>query len=160
MHGSALSQKPHLGTHHVANCRQNAEMKNHLKLLQTCQYTGLYSFWIFYAYGSYQEFYDFYMILSAKYTQAGNFYVTIQKNQYFLIPISIITIFIGFLKYRLSYLTNIVTFSIISIISFYFLVQDPGPYSVFILPSYYLLIFTLADFELKTQKFKTASNSS
>ena len=104
----------------------------------------LYSVWIIYAYGGFEEFYLFYRDLSVKYTQSGNFYITIQKNQYILIPLSSLSIVIGLIKYKVAYFTPFIICNFVSIISFYLIVQDPGPYSVFILPYYYLLIFLLA----------------
>ncbi len=103
---------------------------------------SIYSTWVFYAFGNYQNFIDFYAALTDGYTQVGGFYTYIQKNQYILIPLTLISIVFGLFSMKQKWLTPLHIFSVCSVISFYLIVKDPGPYSVFITPMFYILILS------------------
>lgn len=105
-------------------------------------FVGLYSLWIFYVFGSYSNFIEFYTSFSDGYTQLGGFYFYLQKNQYILIPLVLFSCFIGFFSQKKEWLTSLNLTACLSIAGFYLIVKDPGPYAVYITPLFYILLIS------------------
>ncbi len=102
----------------------------------------LYSIWIFYAFSGYATFLAFYKGFAKGYTQAGGFYTFIQPNQYLLIPAALFSALWGITRLGKSWGHPIMVVCGLSLIAFYAVVTDPGPYSVFITPMLYLLLIS------------------
>ncbi|MBX2844410.1 MAG: glycosyltransferase family 39 protein [Flammeovirgaceae bacterium] len=100
----------------------------------------LYSSWIFYAFGDFGNFINFYQE-KIGYTRLPGRPFYIPKQQFPLIITTIIIVAISIIKFGKSYFNSLTLISISSILLFYIIVYDQGPYASFIIPFYYLLIF-------------------
>lgn len=101
-----------------------------------------YLTWIYYAFGSIShmiEYYGQYLM----FTRLNEAKTSIMKQQYPLILLGVLSFIVGVLRYKWAYLHTTTLIAILSVITFYMMVFDQGPYAVFIVPSYYLLIFHL-----------------
>lgn len=99
-----------------------------------------YSCWILYAFGSLTamlEYYSQYLM----FTRLNLAKTSIMKQQYLLILLGAGSAVFGLIRFGKSYLKLPVILAILSVICFYALVFDQGPYAVFIVPSYYLMVF-------------------
>ncbi|MCS6821725.1 MAG: hypothetical protein NZ551_07635 [Microscillaceae bacterium] len=103
----------------------------------------LYSIWVRYAFGSYYAFLNYYLgdTQWKIYKTYLGFSGYIPKQSYLLITVSIFSMLIVFFfalktqTYKAFY-----AFIVASIVSFYVIVYDLGPYSIFIIPFYYFWI--------------------
>ncbi|MFN6944604.1 MAG: ArnT family glycosyltransferase [Cytophagaceae bacterium] len=104
-----------------------------------------YGLWVWYAFGDIGGLLAYYGEISeGKHTVdrsfiGGRFYIP--RQEYLLIGIAVIAIIYGVIMKGKEFLDNLMLISIFSIISFYIVVRDLGPYSALILPFYYLVIF-------------------
>lgn len=99
-----------------------------------------YTLWIFYAFGSFENFISFYQDKLGYARLPGRpFYIP--KQQFPLILSALILVTASILKCGKSYFNFLSIISLSSIILFYIIVYDQGPYASFIIPFYYLLIF-------------------
>ena len=112
---------------------------------------SFYSLWIFYAFGDYFEFIDYYLYPTFKAQNGamtemflgGNLYIP--KQEYLLIISVLLMVLIALIK-KISVLKDACLIaSVLNIFCFYLIVKDYGPYSIFILPFYYLMIFGIFD---------------
>lgn len=122
------------------------EGKSLKKSLRKILYWGmpvllLYYSWTLYAFGGIAELYEYYQNLRATTAEyvGGRRYVP--KHEVFLIFITAISVIYGIIKKRSAYFNEAVIISFISIVLFYVVVYDYGPYSTLILPFYYFLLF-------------------
>lgn len=100
-----------------------------------------YGLWIFYKFGSIENFFEYYQMIrntKAEYI-GGNLYIP--RQEYLLIALAIASVIYGIIKRKLHFFNEMVIISILSIILFYIIVFDFGPYSMLILPFYYFLFF-------------------
>lgn len=101
-----------------------------------------YSIWIYYAFGGItymMEYYGQYLM----FTRLNEAKTSIMKQQYPLILLGILSFIVGLLRYKWVYLHTTTLIAMLSVVAFYTMVFDQGPYAVFVVPSYYLLIFHL-----------------
>lgn len=118
----------------------------------------IYSAWMFYAFGGVKELLAFYRELS-KEEAAG--YVGflkpiyfIPKHEWLLIMVAIISLLYKLLLEEIK-MNYFYIFSLLSIIIFYLIVVDVGPYSILIIPFYYFIITDTAE-SFKSFSFKKA----
>lgn len=97
----------------------------------------LYTAWVFYAFGGFKELYSYYQRLSGEFL-GGSLYIP--KHEKLLIAMTILAVIIGIIQRGFSFFNKMVIMSILSIILFYMIVRDYGPYSTLILPFYYFLL--------------------
>lgn len=101
--------------------------------------TLLYIPWVLYAYGSLPDWYSYYQERLG-YTRIENPGFYIPKQSMPLIGLTAIAIGLAIYRQGISWLAHpLYAIAIGCILSFYLLVTDAGPYSVFILPFYYWL---------------------
>ncbi len=106
----------------------------------------IYGSWLLYAFGSIENYLAYYIERNQGNSTAvhgylgNNFYIP--KHEFLLIGCVIILIVCRLLNYFKEKFSLLTFYSLFSIVLFYFLVVDWGSYSVFILPFYYLLLFT------------------
>ncbi|MCU0447346.1 MAG: glycosyltransferase family 39 protein [Microscillaceae bacterium] len=107
-----------------------------------------YSFWIFYAYGGWGNFWNYFFKASVPINRQGTAvseYVGsigyIPRQEYLLIAIVIATLGLGIWKKSQAYFQFLLGIIGLSLLFFYTLVLDLGPSSSYILPFYYFLIF-------------------
>lgn len=113
----------------------------------------LYSGWIMYAFGGYVPFVNYYLRPTfevnsgamAELFLGGNFYIP--KQEYALICSGLVMLGIHIFRNPRILGDAWILISILNTGLFYVLVRDYGPYSIFILPFYYLLIFRVLCFE-------------
>jgi len=101
-----------------------------------------YLIWVYYAFGGVHEmlaYYGQYLM----FTRLNLAETSILKQQYLLILLGFGSFIVGSFKFGKSYLNPLTMLSFVSVITFYSMVFDQGPYAVFIVPSYYLLVFSL-----------------
>lgn len=101
--------------------------------------TGYFS-WVWYAFGGLTSMLDYYGQY-LMFTRLNMAQTSIMKQQYLLILFGWASVGLGFIRFGKSYFTTTVVLAILSVICFYSMVFDQGPYAVFIVPSYYLMIF-------------------
>ena len=114
---------------------------------------GFYSIWVVEAFGGYRELLAFY----ERYTmflRTNPAKTAISVQQYPLIFLGVISAVYGTIKFRREYWTIPIILFASSIVLFYSIVFDQGPYAVFIIPSYYLLIFKLLQLELRAKNVR------
>ena len=129
------------------------EIWNRLKfiLLIIATIFTFYSIWVFYAFGNYFEFIDYYLHPAFKVQDGamtemflgGNLYIP--KQEYLLIISVLLMNLLTLIKNKLIVKDACLIVSWVNIFCFYLIVKDYGPYSIFILPFYYLLIFKMLD---------------
>ncbi|MDW7690299.1 glycosyltransferase family 39 protein [Flammeovirgaceae bacterium SG7u.111] len=100
-----------------------------------------YLAWYLYAFENWEHFISFYTQKMVGYTRLGEHPYYIPKQQYPLILAGFASMLIGMLRLKKDFFHPLIIFSIVSVILFYLLVYDNGPYAVFIVPSFYLLLF-------------------
>ncbi|HEY8400457.1 MAG TPA: glycosyltransferase family 39 protein [Cytophagaceae bacterium] len=104
-----------------------------------------YLIWVFYAFGGIADFINYYKELNeGKYAAnvgfvGGRFYIP--RHEYLLIIISILAFLFSLIKMGVRVITPRIIAYFVTIILYYIVVLDWGPYSVFILPLYYLILF-------------------
>lgn len=101
---------------------------------------SIYSCWVLYAFGGFSAMIDYYSQY-LMFTRLNSAETSIMKQQYLLIAIGLLCLLIGSLKFGRKYFNPVTTIAFLSVFCFYFLVFDQGPYAVFIVPSYYLMVF-------------------
>jgi hypothetical protein len=133
---------------------QNLRQRWHLALWGFGAGVFFYSLWIFYAYGSWGNFFHYFFSASVPINRQGTAiseYVGsigyIPRQEYPLIGLAIIAFLLGIWQQKWAYFQPLIVIILGSLLFFYTLVLDLGPSSAYILPFYYLLIFnTLARF--------------
>jgi len=100
-----------------------------------------YTFWILLAFGGWQSFWSLYADLATAFTKVGH-------RSYFLQPLmlplmGITSILVGYSIYRFGkvFWDNQSLLACFWILGFYAIVHDKGPYAIFTLPAYYVLLF-------------------
>ncbi|MGB0521558.1 MAG: ArnT family glycosyltransferase [Flammeovirgaceae bacterium] len=99
-----------------------------------------YSLWVWYAFGNYAAFFSYYEQY-LMFTRLNLAETSIMKQQYLLIFLGFISTSVGVIRFRQTYFQMTICIALLSILCFYAMVFDQGPYAVFIVPSYYLIIF-------------------
>jgi len=103
----------------------------------------MYSAWIIYAYGGYIEMFDFLTREGAwGFTRINTAKTSILAQQYPMMAVAGISAIFGYYRLGNKLLSPFFLICSLSIALFYLLVFDQGPYAVFVIPSYYLLIFS------------------
>jgi 4-amino-4-deoxy-L-arabinose transferase-like glycosyltransferase len=102
---------------------------------------SLYALWVFYAFGGPLELVHYYQYIRKTQTEyiGGRGYIP--RHEIVIIPLTVAAMILGIFKQRKQYFNAGVLVSLLSIILFYLLVLDWGPYSALILPFYYFLFF-------------------
>jgi len=103
----------------------------------------IYSAWVHYAFGNYQNFLLYFIELSKHLPShlLGNLFIPIEVLV--LIIISII-IFIAVFQNNIKIVKNSsIIFSLLYLATFYIFIGDVGPYSILVIPIYYFLIANL-----------------
>jgi hypothetical protein len=106
---------------------------------------SLYALWTYYAFGGPKELISYYQNLrdtNAEYIGGLGY---IPKHEMVLIPLTIVTVSLAIVFKGTRFFHTPVMVSILSILLFYLLVLDWGPYSALILPFYYFLLFYSLD---------------
>ncbi|MEM1136331.1 MAG: glycosyltransferase family 39 protein [Bacteroidota bacterium] len=103
-------------------------------------FVSIYSIWIFYAFGGYTHFINFY-IENLGYTRLNGYPFYFPKQQIPLLAICIISVFLGVLQKKGNYFTPLSIMALINIASYYLVVYDNGPYASLIYPYLYIIIF-------------------
>jgi len=94
-------------------------------------------FWIYYAFGSLDNFLNQYYYIRG--IQKMGF--RIATKQYPMFIFTIFSIVYGIFKKGKAYFSdNIIILSVLSVLLFYIVMDDTGPYSFFILPCYYFIL--------------------
>ena len=100
----------------------------------------LYSAWIFYAFGGYLNFIDFYQE-NLGYTRLNGYPFYFPKQQIPLLVISFLVTLLGIVRLRKAFFSPIIIWSLLHIAAFYIIVYDNGPYASLIFPYLYILLF-------------------
>jgi 4-amino-4-deoxy-L-arabinose transferase-like glycosyltransferase len=101
----------------------------------------MYLPWVYYAFGGVGEMLNYYYDQRG-YTQLDGVTVYFVKYQFPLLLVAIFVVVHQVIQRNKAYFSEIFWFCSVSIGLFYILVKDSGPYSAFIVPHYYLLIFS------------------
>ncbi|GAL84631.1 hypothetical protein MYP_1859 [Sporocytophaga myxococcoides] len=114
-------------------------------LLWALPFLLIYPIWVFAGFGGVGGFINYYLTINGVTNSANEHYIGpnlyIPRHEYPLIFVAFIALTFGLIKQGKTYFNLLVVISLIAIISFYLIVHDWGPYSVFIIPFYYILIF-------------------
>ncbi len=114
-------------------------------LLWTSPFLLIYPLWVFLGFGGVGSFINYYLTINVVTNSANGQYVGfnlyIPQHEYCLILVAFAALIFGLIKQGKTYFNPLVVISLIAIISFYLIVLDWGPYSTFIIPFYYILIF-------------------
>jgi hypothetical protein len=106
---------------------------------------GIYTVWIFYAFGDPVQCLNYYRALQDNEIYlVGRFYIP--RQEYVLIVIALCSIALNFIKKKTDFPDLLSSVSIAVILLFYAIILDWGPYSAFIIPFYYMLIFNKEEF--------------
>ncbi len=100
----------------------------------------LYSLWIFYAFGSYVNFIEFYKE-NLGYTRLNGYPFYIPKQQTPLLLFTFMAVIIGVIRHKTAFFSPLVIWSLLHIAAFYLIVYDNGPYASLIFPYLYILLF-------------------
>ncbi|MBO9698813.1 MAG: glycosyltransferase family 39 protein [Sporocytophaga sp.] len=105
----------------------------------------IYPVWIYVGFGGFGGFVNYYLTINGVTNSANGQYIGpnlyIPQHEYCLIFVGLAALIYGLTKQGKAYFNPLVIISLIVIISFYLIVLDWGPYSSFIIPFYYILIF-------------------
>ncbi len=114
-------------------------------LLWALPFLLIYPIWMFVGFGGIGNFINYYQTINTVTNSANGQYVGsnlyIPAHEYCLILVAILAVIFGLIKKGKTYFNPLVVICLIAIISFYLIVLDWGPYSTFIIPFYYILIF-------------------
>lgn len=108
---------------------------------------GTYQIWVWYAFGTWVNLWQYYMPNKTAVDGANNhlsfigFNTYIPRQTYLLIFFAVLSLGYGLLFYVKKYLNHLFIILLVSILLFYALVFDFGPYSIFILFFYYFILF-------------------
>ncbi|WMJ72176.1 glycosyltransferase family 39 protein [Cytophagaceae bacterium ABcell3] len=114
-------------------------------LLWGLPFVILYGMWVWYAFGDFGGLISYYQsIATGKHTVdvtfiGGNLYIP--RHEYLLIGVAGISLIYGLIREGFKFFDALICISILSVVLFYLLVRDMGPYSALILPFYYIIIF-------------------
>lgn len=118
----------------------------------------VYSLWVLYTFGDWGSLIEYYLQPSHKVHEDNSLYDLfigwngyIPRVEYLLIICAWAATCFGLINKPASYQSALIFICLLSIILFYLLIADYGPYSIFILPFYYLLFF----YGLQVQPFNT-----
>jgi len=117
-----------------------------------------YFIWILYAFGSYYNYVAYFSSLQGLTTVYlfGNFFIPVEE--YPLLLTFIALIIITLIKNKSIFLKSEFVFLFNHLFVFYFLISDTGPYSVLVIPVFYLVFLNifihLTDAELKSRYVK------
>jgi 4-amino-4-deoxy-L-arabinose transferase-like glycosyltransferase len=103
-----------------------------------------YSIWIFYAFGSYLDFIEFYKE-NLGYTRLNGYPFYFPKQQIPLLFITFVVTIIGIIRLKKDFFSPLVIWALLHIGSFYLIVYDNGPYASLIFPYLYILLFYQID---------------
>lgn len=114
-------------------------------LLWILPFLLIYPVWVFIGFGGLGSFVNYYLTISGVTNSANGNYIGpnlyIPSHEYCLIFVALTALLYGLIKQGKIYFKPVVAISLIAIISFYLIVLDWGPYSSFIIPFYYIIIF-------------------
>lgn len=98
----------------------------------------LYVSWIFYGFGSIEQFVDVYRALMEKFNGVG-LYIPIFHYPLIALVISMLACAVWF-DFRRLFEDPVIIYSVLGVVMFYLLIKDTGAYSILILPFYYILL--------------------
>ncbi|WP_028978889.1 ArnT family glycosyltransferase [Sporocytophaga myxococcoides] len=105
----------------------------------------IYPLWVYIGFGGFGAFVNYYLTINGVTNSANGDYIGpnlyIPSHEYCLIFVAFIALTYGMIKQGKTYFKPVVVISHIAILSFYLIVLDWGPYSSFIIPFYYIIIF-------------------
>lgn len=123
-------------------------------LLWVLPFLSIYPVWLFVGFGGVEGFVNYYLTIKGVTNSANGDYIGpnlyIPSHEYCLIFAALAALIYGMIKQGRAYFKPVVTISLLAIISFYLIVLDWGPYSTFIIPFYYIIIFNSWSFVPET----------
>jgi len=125
---------------------QTIRSKQWRPLFAFCLPTALlYPVWIGISFGSITDFFHYHWELFLFFSKAVVFTWYIPRQEWPLIFVTLVVFSLSIFKYNSFKITYLEAFCLLNLTFFYLFIFDYGPYSVFILPSYYLLLTKRAD---------------
>lgn len=103
----------------------------------------IYSVWIFKAFGSFAGFLDYYAFLSKQMPSHLFGHLFIPVEEYPLIILTLILLGLSLLKNRILFTRSQTIFYLGYIFTYYLLIGDVGPYSVLVIPFYYMIFMEI-----------------
>lgn len=113
--------------------------------------------WIFYSFGSIESYREYFLFVYNYSPSHNDGKIKIATENLVLFSITATSVFIATLLSRKFILNAKVLFCIIWVLSFYLFIRDVGPYAIFVIPIYYLLVFLSLEEIAQHYKIKPVS---